>query len=126
MNPVEKYLQDKKIEYKKHEHPPVYTCEEAEKYCGDIPGIASKNLLLRDEKKKRYFLVILPDYKQADLKQLAKTFGISKIMFAKPENLKEKLGVEPGSVSPFGLINDTEAEIEVYIDKDINEADIVS
>lgn len=126
MNSVEEYFNKHNIEYKKHEHPPVYTCEEAEKHCGNIPGVASKNLLLRDEKKKRYFLVILPDYKQADLKQLTKTFGISKIMFAKPENVKEKLGVKPGAVSPFGLINDTEAGIEVYVDKDINDSDIVS
>lgn len=126
MDQVEKYLKENGVEYKKHEHPPVYTCEEAEKYCKHIPGTASKNLLLRDDKKRRYFLIISPDYKQTDLKKLAETVGVKRITFASPKDLKEKLGLEPGAVSPFGLINDAEAQVEVYVDTDIYESDIVS
>lgn len=126
MNSVEKYLKEKDVEYKKHEHPPVYTCEEAEKYCKDIPGTASKNLLLRDDKKKRYFLIISPDYKQTDLKKLAEIVDVKRITFASSKDLKEKLDLEPGSVSPFGLINDTDKQVEVYIDINIYNSEIVS
>lgn len=123
---LEKYLQDNQIKYVLHEHPAVYTCEEAEQYCGDIPGLACKNLLLKDKKSRRYFLIVLPAAKRADLKAIAETVGESKLSFASPDALKEKLGLEPGAVSPFGLINDQRHEVEVYVDEAVYNADIVS
>ena len=126
MTNVEQYLRTNQIEYVLHEHPAVYTCEEAEKYCGDIPGLACKNLLLKDKKGRRYFLIVLPAEKRADLKKIGKTVNEKKVSFASPEALKEKLGLEPGAVSPFGLLNDTSHEVEVYVDKKVYNADIVS
>lgn len=126
MTNVEEYLQDNQIKYVLHEHPAVYTCEEAEKHCGDIPGLACKNLLLKDKKGRRYFLIVLPAEKRADLKGIGKTVGESKVSFASPEALKEKLGLEPGAVSPFGLLNDKNHEVEVYVDEKVYNADIVS
>jgi Ala-tRNA(Pro) deacylase len=126
MNDVNQFLSANNIEFTLHEHPAVYTCEEAEKHCGDIPGIACKNLLLRNKKGKRYFLVVLPAKKQTDLKKFANIVGENKISFASSELLKEKLGLEPGAVSPFGLINDTNKSVEVYIDSDIYNAETVS
>jgi len=126
INNVEQYLQANQIKYVLHEHPAVFTCEEAEKYCGDIPGLPCKNLLLRDKKKRRYFLLILPAEKRANLKKIGKTVGESKVSFASLEVLKEKLGLESGAVSPFGLLNDKNHEIEVYVDRVIYNADIVS
>ena len=82
-NNVEQYLQANQIKYVLHEHPAVFTCEEAEKYCGDIPGLPCKNLLLRDKKKRRYFLLILPAEKRADLKKIGETVGESKVSFAR-------------------------------------------
>ena len=122
---VEKYLQTNQIKYILHEHPAVYTCEEAEKYCGDIPGLSCKNLLLRDKKKRRYFLLVLPAEKRADFKSISRMVG-ERVSFASPEDLRKKMGLKPGSVSPFGLLNDKRHEIEVYLDKDVYDADIVS
>ena len=126
MPTIGQYLKDHHITYVSHEHPAVFTCEEAEKHCVNVPGIPGKNLFLRSSKGKRYFLVILPASKRADLKQIAQTVGESKISFASAETLKEKLGLEPGSVSPFGLINDQNHEIEVYIDAEIYNAPLVN
>ncbi len=126
MQQVEKYLDDNNIEYTLHEHPAVYTCEEAEKYCGDIPGLACKNLFLKDKKGSRHFLIVLPATKRADLKQIAVLVGEKKVSFASSDALMEKMNLEPGAVSPFGLINDSQHEIEVFVDSDVHAAAIVS
>lgn len=125
MNKVEIFLNNNGIDYIKHTHPAVFTCEESEKYCKDIPGIASKNLFLQDEKKKRFFLVIIPDYKRANLKDLAVRFGVKKLSFSSPESLKKFLNLSPGSVSPFGLINDKDSKVELFIDLEIWNSPIV-
>lgn len=126
MTDVEQFLKSNQIEYVLHEHPAVYTCEEAKRYRGDIPGLASKNLLLRNQDSSRHFLMILPAKKRLDLKKLGNIVGIKKITFATREALQEKLGLETGAVSPFGLLNDEKNEIELYIDKEIYDAEIVS
>ena len=123
---VEQFLKSNDIKYILHNHPAVYTCDEAEKYCGNIPGVACKNLFLRDQKCIRYFLVILPAKKQTDFKKFAGLAGVDKVTFADSESLKEKLGLKSGAVSPFGLLNDKNQEVELYIDSEIYNADIVS
>lgn len=125
MQPVEQFLKSNGTDFVLHEHPAVYTCEEAEKYYGDIPGLACKNLFLRNKGRNRYFLAILPANKKADLKKLSDVAG-DKLTFASPEELKDKLGLEPGAVSPFGLVNNIDRTVEVYIDKEVSDADIVS
>lgn len=126
MMPVEKFLTSQHIDYVLHEHPAVYTCEQARKYCAHIPGLACKNLLLMSRKSEKYFLIILPAEKRADMKHIARILDEKQLAFADPAALKNKLGLEPGAVSPFGLLNDTKHEIEVYIDKEVHEADILS
>lgn len=126
MENVLNFLDKNNIEYKLHEHPAVFTCEDAEKHCANVPGLPSKNLFLRDDKKKRFFLVVMPAHKQLNLKKLGENLGVKKLGFASPNSLKEKLELEPGSVSPFGLINNEEKDVEVYIDKDIKDAEIAS
>lgn len=123
---VEEFLKSKGIEYILHEHPAVYTCEEAEKYCGGIPGLSCKNLLLKDKKSVRYFLVILPAEKRANFKKIGEIVGEKQVTFASTEALQEKLGLETGAVSPFGLLNDKNHEVEIYVDRKIYYADIVS
>lgn len=123
---VEDFLKSQGIKYVLHEHPAVFTCQDAEKYCGNVPGLACKNLLLRDKKGQRFFLVILPANKRSDLKKFAQTVGESKLSFASPTVLMDKLGLEPGAVSPFGLLNDQKCEVEVYIDSQVYNAEIVS
>lgn len=118
---VEEFLKKNAIDYVLHEHPAVYTCEEAEKLCPDVPGASSKNLFLRDDKKRRYFLVIVDSKKRVDLKQLGETLGVKRISFASDNDLKEKLGLEPGAVSIFGLLNDPDNDVELFIDLDFYE-----
>lgn len=124
MNP-EQFLRDHDIAYVRHDHPAVYTCEDAEKYCGNIPGMACKNLLLRGKKGARLFLVIMPANKRMDLKKFGEAVGENKISFASDDVLMEKLGLEPGSVSPFGLLNPAAHDVELYIDAEVYNADIV-
>lgn len=81
---------------------------------------------MRDSKKKRYFLVILPAGKRTDLKKLCGIVKESKLSFASSEALQEKLGLTPGSVSPFGLLNDSNKEVEIYIDREVYDSDIMS
>lgn len=126
MKNVEDFLESQDIKYELYEHPAVLTCEEAEEHCSHVPGVASKNLFLRDDKKQRYFLVILDSSKRADLKKFADIFGVKKLSFAKPEELKEKLGLEPGAVSLFGILNDAQKEVELYIDRDFYNAEKVN
>ncbi len=125
MNRVIDFLQKHHINYILHEHPPVFTCEEADEHCGDIPGLACKNLFLSNKKRNRFFLLVMPADKKTDLKKLGEIVG-EKITFAKPEHLKEKLNLEPGSVSPFGLIHDHKQEVELYVDRNVCDANIVS
>ena len=122
MATVEEFLLSRNITFVLHNHPPVYTCEELAQYA--VPGLPCKNLLVRDQKKKRYFLVILPASGRTDLKKLGEIAG-EKLSFASPGSLMEKLGVEPGAVSPFGLINDGKDEVEVYIARPVYDADVV-
>lgn len=126
MKNVEEFLKSNNIDYVLHEHPAVYTCEEAREHCSHVPGVASKNLFLRDDKKRRYFLVILDSKKRVDLKALGEIFGLKRLSFASDNDLKEKLGLEPGAVSLFGLLNDQDNDVELYIDRDFHEEPIVN
>jgi Ala-tRNA(Pro) deacylase len=123
MNKVEDYLTTHGIAFKLHEHPAVQTCEELAQY--GIPGLACKNLFLRDQKKKRYMLVVLPAAQQTDLQKLAEQVGDKKLSFVNPETLMEKLGVTPGAVSPFGLLNNEQGDVELWISRDVLEAPTV-
>jgi Ala-tRNA(Pro) deacylase len=107
------------IEFEKYEHPPVYTVEEADLHRGKLPGGQTKNLFLRNKKGKRHYLLVVAADKKVDLKSLRGVFGEAALSFASEERLKKYLGVEPGSVSPFGLINDSNREVVVVIDQDL-------
>lgn len=107
------------IEYEKYEHKPVYTCEEAKELDMNISGQHCKNLFLRNRKGDVHYLVILDESKTVDLKALSKQIGSSSLSFASEDRLFKYLQLKPGSVTPFGLINDTQREIVVLIDKSI-------
>ena len=126
MNTVEEFLRSHQIQYILHEHPAVYTCEEAERVCSSVPGLACKNLFLKGKRSGQYYLVILPATKKADLKIISELTCESKLTFATKEDLHEKLGLEAGAVSPFGLLNDQAGEVLVYIDREVYLADLVS
>ena len=111
------------ITYVLYEHPPVFTAEEADTHWKDIPGKAVKNLFLRNKKGDRHYLVILGIEKQADLRQLVKVIGDDRLSFGSADRLMAQLGVTPGSVSPFGLIHDGSAGLQVIVDADLRRAE---
>lgn len=117
---VEAFLVKNKIKFKKIEHAPVFTCKDSdsEKLFEKLEGIHSKTLFLKTKKTNKYFLVLLPANKKLNSKNFVKKFG-EKISFASESELKEKLNLTPGSVSPFGLINNKEKDILVFIDEEI-------
>ena len=109
------------IEYTRREHPPVFTVEQAEEHWTDIDGAHCKNLFLRNKKGSRHYLVILLSRKQADLRGLNEKLNEDRLSFGSPDRLKKYLGLEPGSVSPFGLINDLRKEVTVIVDQDLRQ-----
>ncbi len=97
-------------------HPPLHTVEESRALRGEIPGAHTKNLFLKD-KKGGLFLVVAPEDAIVELKHLHRRLGASgRLSFGKPELLLEVLGVTPGSVTPFGLINDAPPRVTVVLD----------
>src|SRR3954466_8099693 len=114
------------IPFTRHEHPPVATVDEATAHWVGIEATHCKNLFLRNQKGDRHYLVVLVATKRADLRAVAEQIGDGKLSFASPERLMAHLGVTPGSVSPFGLINDHEHAVRVVLDQDLRSADRVS
>lgn len=108
-----------KIQYNIYRHEPIYTIDEANQLDINIPGQHCKNLFLRNKKGDVHYLVIVDELKQLDLKSLSEKIGCSHLSFASTKRLYKYLGVTPGSVSPFGLINDTDNAVQVLIDKDL-------
>ncbi|MEK7137760.1 MAG: prolyl-tRNA synthetase associated domain-containing protein [Patescibacteria group bacterium] len=106
------------IPYQHFPHPAVFTCEESDRLCPEMPGAHTKQLLVRDKKGKRNILAIVMHDKKVDMRELGRILGAKDLSFASPERLKTYLGVEPGSVTPFGLIFDTEKKVEVIVDED--------
>jgi Ala-tRNA(Pro) deacylase len=104
------------IPYVRHEHPPVATVEEAERHWGELKGTHCKNLFLRNYKGNRHYLVIAPVTRGIDLKRLNAALGEDRLSFASPERLRRWLGLESGSVSPFGLLNDMTRHVRVVCD----------
>jgi Ala-tRNA(Pro) deacylase len=107
------------IGFERHEHPPVATVDEAEQYWQGIDAAHCKNLFLRNQKGNRHYLVVLLRAKRADLRAVADQIGDGKLSFASPERLMAHLGLSPGSVSPFGLINNADRAVRVVIDRDL-------
>ncbi len=97
------------------EHPPLFTVEESRKLRGDIAGGHTKNLFLKD-KKGALFLLVAEEGAAIDMKTLHQKIGSARLSFGRPELLAEKLGVAPGSVTPFGLINDQAGDVSVLLE----------
>jgi len=114
------------IPYEYYEHPPVPTVKEASIYWKDIEAVHCKNLFFRNHKGNRHFLVLIEFYRNLDIKELEARLKQGKITFASHQRLKKYLGVEAGSVSPFGLINDKEKHVHVFIDKNLKNSTKIS
>jgi Ala-tRNA(Pro) deacylase len=111
------------IAFEYHEHPPLMTIEDAKKHWKDYNSGRCKNIFFRNHKGDKHYLVILEHLSQLDIHDLEKRLKQGKLSFASDKRLKKYLGVEPGSVSPFGLINDSEHHVHLFIDEKLNEYD---
>lgn len=110
-------LDDLDIPFEYFEHPPAPTIEEAKKYWKDLVATHCKNLFFRNHKGNKHYLVILEHTRELDIHDLEKRLKQGKLSFASPERMQKYLGITPGSVSPFGLINDKEDHVHVFLDE---------
>lgn len=112
-------LEEQNLAYEMVEHVPVFTIEDALKATPSLAGIKTKNVFLRDTKGARHFLVIVPHDKRLDLAALAGALSTSKLSMGSPDRLQRYLGVSPGAVSVFALINDAARAVELVIDAQV-------
>lgn len=108
------------INYEYHEHPPAPTIEIAVRYWKDILNTTHcKNLFFRNHKGNRHYLVVFDHQKELSIHDLEKYLRQGKLTFASEQRMQKYLGLMPGSVSPFGLINDTEHHVHLFLDEDL-------
>ena len=113
------------IDHTTHYHPAVYTVEEADRHKDGIVGAHSKNLFFRDRKKNFILVVTLSD-KQIKIKEVAQKINAKGLSFAKPEYLKQVLGVIPGAVTPLAVINAQGQGLRVILDEALMEKEILN
>ena len=104
------------IDHQTIEHPPVFTVEEAKTHTSHLPGAHCKSLFLKDKKGGLWLLVCLDD-RRIDMNRLSKVLACPRLSFGKPDLLMEILGVTPGSVTPFALINDQDKQVQPLLDQ---------
>ena len=111
------------ISYEYHEHPPLATIDDAKLHWKDYNSGRCKNIFVRNHKGDRHYLIILEHLAQLNIRDLEKRLKQGKLTFASDQRLMNHLGLEPGSVSPFGLINDIHNHVHLFIDERLNEFD---
>lgn len=115
---VYQLLTERGIWHEITEHPAVYNMEEMATVDLPYPEADGKNLFLRDDKKRHYYLLTLRGDKRVDLKAFRQANGTRPLSFASAEDLQAKLGLLPGAVTPLGALNDREGQVEVFLDQD--------
>ncbi len=110
------YLTEQGIAYEVTEHEAVYNMEELEAVALPYPEWDAKNLFVRDDKRRGYYLITVRGDKRVDLKAFRKQHGLRVLSFASAEELGEMLGLTPGAVTPLGLLNDKEHRVRFYLD----------
>jgi Ala-tRNA(Pro) deacylase len=116
---IYQFLVDNDIEYERYDHPPVFTCEEADRLVPRLEATKTKNLFLRDRKGRRHFLVVVGFEKVVNLKAMASLLGVNRLAIASPERLSRLLGVMPGAVSILAVVNDKTKGVEVVVDEEL-------
>ena len=123
---VKEYLNTLDIKFKIVEHEPAYTTEEADKYIEGHDGVRTKTMFICNKKKTNYYMIIMDDSKRLDMNKFKEIASEKQMKMASEEALKEKLGIEPGMVSPFGLLNNDEKDVKIYMDKVIITEEIMT
>ena len=119
-------LSELDIKYELYEHPPVPTVEDALPYWDKIDATHCKNLFFRNHKGNRHYLVILKHNRKLNIRDLEQRLKQGKISFASPQRMERYLGLSGGSVSVFGLINDEENHVHLFLDDGLMSADKIS
>lgn len=118
-NEIYEFIKSKNIWYQVYEHKAVYNMEELDSLDLPYKDSDAKNLFLRDDKKKNYYLVTLKGDKKVNLKKFRKNNNLRNLSFASTSDLNYILNLMPGSVSPLGLLNDNELRVILYIDSEL-------
>lgn len=122
---LKEFLIQSGISYNEIEHPPLFSCDDWERYgLPDLPGVDTKNLFLNDENKKLYLLTTECG-KRVRINDIRKFLGLKKLSFGKDDDMKRTLRVNPGAVTSFGLYFDQKKEITFLLDQDIYRADYI-
>ena len=111
------YLTAHGVEYEITEHAAVYNMEELDAVALPYPDCDAKNLFVRDDKKRAYYLITVKGDKRVDLKAFQQAFGTRKLSFASADDLMAILRLIPGAVTPLGLLNDEERKVTLYLDR---------
>ena len=119
-------LNELNIPFEYYGHPAAPTIEEAKKYWVDLEATHCKNIFFRNHKGNRHYLVILEHTRDLAIHDLEKRLKQGKLSFASPKRMMKYLGVTPGSVSPFGLINDREHHVHVFLDENLKKSERIS
>jgi Ala-tRNA(Pro) deacylase len=119
------YLDSLGVEHSTIEHPPIFTVEDGRAWHDRIPGLHCKNLFLKDREGK-FWLVLMPGDKRAMLNLVEKRIGSARLSFGKPDRLMDIMGLTPGSVTPFGLMNDQARALTVLVDEDLLKSEWVN
>lgn len=121
MNKTEiyQYLTEKNIWYEITKHEAVYNMEELKAVELPYPEWDAKNLFVRDDKKRNYYLITVKGEKRVDLKEFRKQNGLRNLSFASEADLMEYMRLIPGAVSPLGLLNDPEHQVQFYLDAEL-------
>ena len=123
---VLKYLEDLDISYEIYEHPPVPTVEDALPYWNKIDATHCKNLFFRNHKGNKHYLVILNHEQQLKIRDLEQRLKQGKISFASPQRMERYLGLAGGAVSVFGLVNDRDNHVHLFLDAELQSAEKIS
>ena len=123
---VKEKLDELGISFDLVEHPPAFTTEQADSYIEGLEGVRTKSMFLTNKKKTQYYLLIMDDQKSLDMDLFKDLVSANRIRMASADSLFEKMELPPGTVSPFGLLNNEEKDIQVYFDKDIVSEDIMT
>ena len=123
---VFKELDKMGIKYEVVDHPPALTTQEADDYIEGKEGVRSKTMFMSDKKKRNFYLLILDDAKRLDIKKIGELIGEKSLRLGNEENLKNKMNLQFGVVSPFGLLNNNEKDIKVYVDKELLNEEIIT
>lgn len=115
-------LSDLGIDTETHTHRPVFTVAESRELRGTLPGAHCKTLYFKD-KKGALWLCVVEESRRMNIRALSDLIGSARLSFAQPERVVSDLGVEPGAVTPFALINDAAANINVILDADVMAAE---